>query len=132
MKLYMVPLTPNPAKVMLYIVESLAIIEYLEEKFPEGALLTETPEERGKARDAALQDPKINAEDLLDRRRELGPPPGVGGFLYDLALGGVGVHGLGDLSETDSRGDRQGQLADHVSGVGGDQGGAENLVGTLF
>lgn len=100
MKLYMVPLAPNPTKVMLYIAEraelgvdmgieqivvntvkgrhkqpehlarnpfgtvptlelddgsfineSLAIIEYLEDKFPERALLTGSPEARGKARD---------------------------------------------------------------------------------
>ena len=100
MKLYMVPLAPNPTKVMLYIaeraelgvdmgieqivvntlkrrnrepehlarnpfgtlpvleqddgaylVESLAIIEYLEDKFAEGALLDGNPETRGKARD---------------------------------------------------------------------------------
>lgn len=100
MKLYMVPLAPNPTKVMLYIaeredlgtdmgiepvvvntlkdhhkapehlarnpfgtlpvlelddgsylVESLAIIQYLEDKFPKGALLTGTPEEKGRARD---------------------------------------------------------------------------------
>ncbi len=100
MKLYMVPLAPNPTKVMLYIaeraelgldmgieqivvntvkgrhkepahlarnpfgtvptleldagghlVESLAIIEYLEDRFPEGGLLGVSPEERGKARD---------------------------------------------------------------------------------
>ena len=100
MKLYMVPLAPNPTKVMLYIaeraelgvdmgieqivvntvkgrhkepahlarnpfgtvpvlelddgshlVESLAIIEYLEDRFPENGLLGATPEERGKARD---------------------------------------------------------------------------------
>lgn len=100
MKLYMVPLAPNPTKVMLYIaereqlgtqmnieqivvntvkgrhkepehlarnpfgtvptlelddgsylVESLAIIEYLEDKFPEGRLLEGSPEQRGVARD---------------------------------------------------------------------------------
>ena len=100
MKLYMVPLAPNPTKVMLYIaeredlgtdmgieqvvvntlkghhkapehlarnpfgtlpvlelddgsflVESLAIIQYLEDKFTQGALLTGTPEEKGRARD---------------------------------------------------------------------------------
>ncbi len=100
MKLFMVPLAPNPTKVMLYIaereqlgvkmgiaqivvntvkgrhrepehlarnpfgtlptlelddgsylLESLAIIEYLDEKFPEGALLTGDPETRGRARD---------------------------------------------------------------------------------
>jgi glutathione S-transferase len=100
MKLYMVPLAPNPTKVMLYIaeraelgvdmgieqivvntvkrrnrepehlarnpfgslpvlelddgsylVESLAIIEYLEDRYPEGALLDENAEMRGKARD---------------------------------------------------------------------------------
>ena len=100
MKLYMVPLAPNPTKVMLYIaeraelgtemaieqivvntvkgrhkepehlarnpfgtvpalelddgsylVESLAIIEYLEDKFPEGALLSGDAESRGHARD---------------------------------------------------------------------------------
>ncbi len=101
MKLYMVPLAPNPTKVMLYIaereelgtqldieqivvntlkgrqrepehlarnpfgtlpvleledgtylVESLAIIQYLEDKFPDNALLSGTPERRGHARDA--------------------------------------------------------------------------------
>ena len=100
MKLYMVPLAPNPTKVMLYIaerevlgvemgieqvvvntlkgrhrepehlarnpfgtlptlelpdgshiLESLAIIEYLEEKFPEGALLGKDVEQRAHARD---------------------------------------------------------------------------------
>ncbi len=100
MKLYMVPLAPNPTKVMLYIaeraelgvnmgieqvvvntvkgrqrepahlarnpfgtlpvlelnqgsylVESLAIIEYLEDKFPAGRLLGESPEDRARARD---------------------------------------------------------------------------------
>ena len=100
MKLYMVPLAPNPTKVMLYIaerealgtemgieqivvntvkgrhkepehlarnpfgtvptlelddgtflVESLAIIDYLEAKFPDGALIAGTPEEQGHARD---------------------------------------------------------------------------------
>jgi glutathione S-transferase len=34
-----------------YLVESLAIIHYLEDKFPEGALITGTPEEKGHARD---------------------------------------------------------------------------------
>ncbi len=100
MKLFMVPLAPNPTKVMLYIaeraelgvemgieqivvntlkgrhrepehlarnpfgtvptlelddgsylVESLAIIEYLEDKYPEGALLSGDAETRGHARD---------------------------------------------------------------------------------
>ncbi len=101
MKLYMVPLAPNPTKVMLYIaerealgaqmnieqvvvntvkgrhkepahlarnpfgtvptlelddgtylVESLAIIEYLEDKLPDKALLSGSPQQRGYARDA--------------------------------------------------------------------------------
>ncbi len=100
MKLYMVPLAPNPTKVMLYIaergelgtemgieqivvntvkgrhrepehlarnpfgtlpvleledgscfVESLAIIAYLEDRFPDGALLDGSPEARARARD---------------------------------------------------------------------------------
>ncbi len=34
-----------------YLVESLAIIHYLEDKFPDGALITGTPEEKGKVRD---------------------------------------------------------------------------------
>jgi glutathione S-transferase len=34
-----------------YLVESLAIIHYLEDRFPHGALLTGTAEEKGKARD---------------------------------------------------------------------------------
>lgn len=100
MKLYMVPLAPNPTKVMLYIaersqlgtemgieqivvntvkrrnrepehlarnpfgtlpvlelddgtyiIESLAIIEYLEDKFPDSSLLGDNAEARGRARD---------------------------------------------------------------------------------
>ena len=100
MKLYMVPLAPNPTKVMLYIaerealgaslgieqivvntlkgrhrepehlarnpfgtlpvlelddggylIESLAIMEYLEERFPQGALMGTGPEQRARARD---------------------------------------------------------------------------------
>ena len=100
MKLYMVPLAPNPTKVMLYIaereqlgcemgieqivvntvkgrhkqpehlarnpfgtvptlerddgsylVESLAIIDYLEDKFPQHQIITGTAEQRGTARD---------------------------------------------------------------------------------
>ena len=125
MKLYMVPLAPNPTKVMLYIaeraelgtemqieqivvntvkgrhkepehlarnpfgtvptlelddgsylVESLAIIEYLEDKFPEGALLTGTAEEKGKARDV---------ERIVDLR--LGGPMGSFGHLTNSPLG---------------------------------------------
>ena len=108
MKLYTVPLAPNPTKVMLYVaeredlgtdmgieqvvvnpvkgqqkapehlarnpfgtlpvlelddgsylVESLAIIQYLEDRFPHGALLAGTPEDKGKARDV---------ERIVDRR----------------------------------------------------------------
>ena len=100
MKLFMVPLAPNPTKVTLYIaereelganmgveqivvntlkgqhkepehlarnpfgtlptlelddgshiLESLAIIQYLEDKFPDGALLSGEPEEKARARD---------------------------------------------------------------------------------
>ena len=100
MKLYMVPLAPNPTKVMLYIaereelgvdmpieqivvntvkgrhkepehlarnpfgtvpalelddgtylVESLAMIDFLEDKFPNNTMYQGTPEEKGKARD---------------------------------------------------------------------------------
>jgi glutathione S-transferase len=100
MKLYMVPLAPNPTKVMLYIaerealgaslgieqivvntlkgrhrepehlarnpfgtlpvlelddggylIESLVIMEYLEERFPQGALMGADPEQRARARD---------------------------------------------------------------------------------
>ena len=125
MKLYMVPLAPNPTKVMLYIaeraelgtemdieqivvntvkgrhkepehlarnpfgtvptlelddgsylVESLAIIEYLEDKFPEGALITGTAEEKGKARDV---------ERIIDLR--LGGPMGSFGHLTNSPLG---------------------------------------------
>ena len=125
MKLYMVPLAPNPTKVMLYIaereqlgtemgieqivvntvkgrhkepehlarnpfgtvptlalddgtylVESLAIIEYLEEKFPDGALLAGTPEERGRARDV---------ERIIDLR--LAGPMGAFGHLTNSPLG---------------------------------------------
>ncbi len=125
MKLYMVPLAPNPTKVMLYIaerealgtqmnieqivvntvkgrhkepahlarnpfgtvptlelddgtylVESLAIIEYLEDKFPQDALLTGSPEQRGKARDV---------ERVVDLR--LAGPMGIYGHAVNSPLG---------------------------------------------
>jgi|TARA_B100000315_G_scaffold237645_1_gene254611 glutathione S-transferase len=125
MKLYMVPLAPNPTKVMLYIaeraglgvnmdieqivvntvkgrhkepehlarnpfgtvptlelddgyyiVESLAIIEYLEDKFPEQTLLTGTAERRGKARDV---------ERIIDLR--LAGPMGAYGHAVNSPLG---------------------------------------------
>ena len=125
MKLYMVPLAPNPTKVMLYIaereqlgtdmgieqiivntvkgrhkepehlarnpfgtvptlelddgsylVESLAIIEYLEDKFPDGALLTGSPEQRGRARDV---------ERIVDLR--LAGPMGAYGHAVNSPLG---------------------------------------------
>ena len=117
MKLYMVPLAPNPTKVMLYIaerekmglemnieqivvntvkgrhkepehiarnpfgtvpafeledgthlVESLAIIQYLEHKFPEHRLLTGTPEDIGRA---------LDVERIVDLRLS-GPMGGYG------------------------------------------------------
>ncbi|MEM1436226.1 MAG: glutathione S-transferase family protein [Pseudomonadota bacterium] len=125
MKLYMVPLAPNPTKVMLYIaerealgttmdieqivvntvkgrhkepahlarnpfgtvptleldsgdfiVESLAIIEYLEDRFPEGALYSGTPEQRGHARDV---------ERIIDLR--LAGPMGAYGHAVNSPLG---------------------------------------------
>ena len=125
MKLYMVPLAPNPTKVMLYIaeravlgtnmdieqivvntvkgrhkepehlarnpfgtvptlelddgtfiIESLAIIEYLEDKFPDGALLRGSPEERGHARDV---------ERVIDLR--LASPMGGYGHAVNSPLG---------------------------------------------
>ena len=125
MKLYMVPLAPNPTKVMLYIaereelgvhmgieqivvntvkrrnrepehlarnpfgtvpvlelddgsylVESLAIVEYLEDKFPEGALLSGTAEEKGRARDV---------ERIVDLR--IGGPMGAYGHAKNSPLG---------------------------------------------
>ena len=125
MKLYMVPLAPNPTKIMLYIaereelgtqmnieqivvntvkgrhkepehlarnpfgtvptlelddgnylVESLAIIEYLEDKFPQDALLTGSPEQRGKARDV---------ERVVDLR--LAGPMGIYGHAVNSPLG---------------------------------------------
>lgn len=125
MKLYMVPLAPNPTKVMLYIaereelgtrmdieqivvntvkgrhkepehlarnpfgtvptlelddgsylVESLAIIEYLEDRFPNGALLAGSPEEKGKARDV---------ERVVDLR--LAGPMGAYGHAINSPLG---------------------------------------------
>ena len=125
MKLYMVPLAPNPTKIMLYIaereelgthmnieqivvntvkgrhkepehlarnpfgtvptlelddgtylVESLAIIEYLEDKFPQEALLTGSPEQRGKARDV---------ERIVDLR--LAGPMGAYGHAVNSPLG---------------------------------------------
>jgi glutathione S-transferase len=59
-----------------YLVESLAIIEYLEDKYPEGALLTGTAEEKGKARDV---------ERIVDLR--LGGPMGSFGHLTNSPLG---------------------------------------------
>ena len=125
MKLYMVPLAPNPTKVMLYIaereelgvqmnieqivvntvkgrhrepehlarnpfgtvpaleledgshlVESLAIVHYLEDKFPENTMYQGTPEERGKARDL---------ERVIDLR--LGGPMGAFGHATNSPLG---------------------------------------------
>ncbi len=125
MKLYMVPLAPNPTKVMLYIaereqlgtqmaieqivvntvkgrhkepehlarnpfgtvptlaledgaylVESLAIIEYLEDKFPQNALLEGSPEQRAKARDV---------ERIVDLR--LARPMGAYGHAVNSPLG---------------------------------------------
>lgn len=125
MKLYMVPLAPNPTKVMLYIaeraelgvdmgieqivvntvkgrhrepehlarnpfgtvptlerddgsyiVESLAIIEYLEDTYPEGALLGNDPEQRGTARDV---------ERIIDLR--IAGPMGMYGHAKNSPLG---------------------------------------------
>ncbi len=125
MKLYMVPLAPNPTKVMLYIaeraelgtgmgieqivvntvkgrhkapehlarnpfgtvptlelddgtylVESLAIIEYLEDRFPDGALIQGTPEQKGKARDV---------ERIIDLR--IAGPMGAYGHAVNSPLG---------------------------------------------
>jgi len=125
MKLYMVPLAPNPTKVMLYIaereqlgcefgieqivvntvkgrhkepahlarnpfgtvptlerddgsflVESLAIIEYLEDKFPEHTIHQGTAEERGSARDV---------ERIIDLR--LAGPMGAYGHAVNSPLG---------------------------------------------
>jgi glutathione S-transferase len=125
MKLYMVPLAPNPTKVMLYIaeraeagvdmgieqivvntvkgrhkepahlarnpfgtvpvlelddgsfiLESLAIIQYLEDKYPEGALIQGTPEQRARARDV---------ERIVDLR--IGGPMGAYGHATKSPLG---------------------------------------------
>jgi glutathione S-transferase len=125
MKLYMVPLAPNPTKVMLYIaereqlgvhmhieqivvntvkgrhnepahlarnpfgtsptlalddnshiVESLPIVDYLEEKFPHNTLYTGTPEQRAKARDL---------ERIIDLR--IGGPMGAYGHATKSPLG---------------------------------------------
>ena len=125
MKLYMVPLAPNPTKVMLYIaereelgvdmsieqivvntvkgrhkepehlarnpfgtvpalelddgtylVESLAVIDFLEDKFPNNTMYQGTPEEKGKARDM---------ERVIDLR--LGGPMGAFGHATNSPLG---------------------------------------------
>lgn len=125
MKLFMVPLAPNPTKVMLYIaereelgadmnieqivvntvkgrhkepehlarnpfgtvpalelddgtflMESLAIVEYLEAKFPETTLYAGTPEQIGKAKDL---------ERIVDLR--LGGPMGTYGHATNSPLG---------------------------------------------
>lgn len=125
MKLYMVPLAPNPTKVMLYIaereelgvdmsieqivvntvksrhkepehlarnpfgtvpalelddgtylIESLAMIDFLEDKFPNNTMYQGTPEEKGKARDM---------ERVIDLR--LGGPMGAFGHATNSPLG---------------------------------------------
>ena len=125
MKLYMVPLAPNPTKVMLYIAEreelgvdmsieqivvntvkgrhkepehlarnpfgtvpalelddgtylaeSLAMIDFLEDKFPNNTMYQGTPEEKGKARDM---------ERVIDLR--LGGPMGAFGHATNSPLG---------------------------------------------
>jgi len=125
MKLYMVPLAPNPTKVMLYIaeraergldmgieqivvntvkgrhkepahlarnpfgtvptlelddgsylVESLAIIHYLEALFPEGALVAGTPQQRAQA---------LDVERIVDLR--IGGPMGTYGHATNSPLG---------------------------------------------
>ena len=125
MKLYMVPLAPNPTKVMLYIaereqlgvhmhieqivvntvkgrhkepehlarnpfgtvptlalddnshiVESLPIVDYLEDKFPHNTLYIGTPEQRAKARDL---------ERIIDLR--IGGPMGAYGHATKSPLG---------------------------------------------
>lgn len=125
MKLYMVPLAPNPTKVMLYIaereelgtemgieqivvntvkgrhkepehlarnpfgtvptlemddgsylVESLAIIHYLEYKFPDGSLIAGTPEERGRS---------LDVERIIDLR--IAGPMGAYGHAKNSPLG---------------------------------------------
>ena len=125
MKLYMVPLAPNPTKVMLYIaereergvkmsieqivvntvkgrhkepehlarnpfgtvpalelddgtylVESLAMIDFLEDKFPDKRMYRGSPEEKGKARDL---------ERVIDLR--LGGPMGAFGHATNSPLG---------------------------------------------
>jgi glutathione S-transferase len=125
MKLYMVPLAPNPTKVMLYIaerealgvdmgieqivvntvkgrhkepahlarnpfgtvpvlelddgsfvLESLVMIQYLEDRFPSGALIGGTPEERARARDV---------ERIVDLR--IGGPMGTYGHATRSPLG---------------------------------------------
>ena len=59
-----------------YLLESLAIIEYLEDKFPQDRLLAGTPEQRGRARDV---------ERIVDLR--LAGPMGVYGHAVNSPLG---------------------------------------------
>lgn len=59
-----------------FIVESLAIMEYLEDKFPDGALYAGTPEERGHARDV---------ERVVDLR--IAGPMGIYGHAKNSPLG---------------------------------------------
>src|SRR5262249_42595680 len=67
--------------------------------------------------------PEPPVEQLLDPRRELTSPPGVGGALDDLGLGGAGMDDARDLAQADAMGDGQAELGQHVAGVLGDQGG---------
>jgi glutathione S-transferase len=59
-----------------FLMESLAIIEYLEAKFPEATLYAGTPEQIGKAKDL---------ERIVDLR--LGGPMGAYGHCHQLAAG---------------------------------------------
>ncbi len=153
MKLYMVPLAPNPTKVMLYIaersqlgtemgieqivvntlkgrnrepehlarnpfgtlpvlelddgtyiIESLAVIEYLEDKFPDGPLLGDNAEARGKARDI---------ERVTDIRVAI--PMGYYGHAKNSPLGWPPNPELADKMEADLQ-----QPLDYLEGLLGD------------
>src|SRR6516165_6606674 len=67
-------------------------------------------------------------EQPLDRWSEPGAVVGVAQFLDGLRLCRIRVDGIGDRPQTQAADHRQRQLGDHLAGVGGDDGGSENLV----
>ena len=75
-----------------------------------------------------LEDPEPQLQDPAHGWAELLLAPGVGGLAHDFGLRRIGVDGRGELAETDAMSDRQRQAADHLAGVLGNEGRAEDSV----